>query len=201
MGAAASAPPRANAPRSSSPTRTRRCLSSPAPSPRRGIYPPLGYPVVYTSAKQAIGVADLRERLRGRLSVLAGPSGVGKSSLLNAVQPGLGLRAQAISQATQKGRHTTVYPELLLLEEGGFVADTPGLRALALWDIEPEELDGYFVELRPLVAGCAFSNCTHLNEPGCAIRAAVAAGQIAVSRYQSYCRMRLGESYLELTGE
>jgi ribosome biogenesis GTPase len=166
-----------------------------------GAYPPLGYPVLYTSAKHAAGVTDLRERLRGRLSVLAGPSGVGKSSLLNAVQPGLGLRAQAVSLATQKGRHTTVYPELLPLEAGGFVADTPGLRALALWDIEPEELDGYFVEMRPLVAGCAFSNCTHLTEPGCAIRSAVAAGQIALSRYQSYCRMRLGESNVEPTSE
>lgn len=158
-----------------------------------GLYPPLGYPVVYTSAATGEGLPELRERLRGQLSVLAGPSGVGKSSLLNALQPGLGLRAQAISRATQKGRHTTVYPELLPLEAGGFVADTPGMRALALWDVEPEELDGYFVEFGPLVARCEFGDCTHLSEPGCAVRQAVAAGRIAPSRYESYCRLRTGE--------
>lgn len=170
-------------------------LTSPAQAEALfGLYPPLGYPVLYTSARLGTGVDELRQRLHGRLSVLAGPSGVGKSSLLNAVQPGLGLRAQTISRATQKGRHTTVYSELLPLAEGGFVADTPGMRALALWDIEPEELDGYFVEMRPLVALCTFNNCTHLSEPGCAVRAAVEAGAMAASRYQSYCRMRLTQS-------
>jgi ribosome biogenesis GTPase len=158
-----------------------------------GIYPPLGYPVIYTSVRTHVGLEELRARLHGKLSVLAGPSGVGKSSLLNAIQPGLGLQAKAVSQATQKGRHTTVYSELLPLEGGGYVADTPGMRALALWDVEPEELDGYFVELKPLVAYCAFSDCTHLHEPGCAVRQAVAAGQIAASRYDSYCRLRRGE--------
>jgi ribosome biogenesis GTPase len=155
-----------------------------------GIYPPLGYRVIYTSARQSLGIDELRTQLRGRLSVLAGPSGVGKSSLLNAVQPGLGLRAREISQATRKGRHTTVFSELLPLEAGGYVADTPGMRALALWDVEPEELDGYFVEIKPLVPLCEFSDCTHRAEPGCAVRAAVEAGRIARSRYDSYCRMR-----------
>lgn len=165
------------------------------------IYPPLGYPVVSTSARTGRGVDELRERLRGRLSVLAGPSGVGKSSLLNALEPGLGLRARTVSHATQKGRHTTVHPELWPLAVGGFVADTPGLRALALWDIEAEELDGYFVEIRPLVERCAFNNCTHLSEPGCAIRGAVAAGEIAGSRYQSYCRMRVAEDNADISHE
>ena len=155
-----------------------------------GLYTQIGYPVVYTSAITGQGVAELRERLRARLSVFAGPSGAGKSSLLNAVQPGLGLKARAVSEATTKGRHTTVYPELLPLAEGGFVADTPGLRALALWDIEPEELDGYFMEMGPYVAQCEFSDCTHTHEPGCAVRQAVQAGKIAQSRYESYCRMR-----------
>lgn len=158
-----------------------------------GIYPALGYKVLYTSAQTGLGIVALREQLHGRLSVLAGPSGVGKSSLLNALQPGLGLLARAVSSATQKGRHTTVHPELWPLAEGGFVADTPGMRALALWDIEAEELDGYFVEIKPLVDQCAYNNCTHLQEPGCAVREAVAAGQIARSRYDSYCRMRAGE--------
>lgn len=159
-----------------------------------GLYPALGYPVLYTSAKTGEGLNELKNCLRGKLSVLAGPSGVGKSSLLNAIQPGLGLRSQAISRATQKGKHTTVHPELWPLEGGGFLADTPGLRALSLWDVEPEELDAYFVEIRPLVAECEFSNCSHLNEPGCAVRAAVAAGEISASRYDSYCRIRVGEN-------
>jgi len=157
------------------------------------LYRVLGYPVVYPSTLTGEGVETLRDQLRGKLSALAGPSGVGKSSLLNAVQPGLGLKANAISQATSKGRHTTVFPELLPLTEGGFVADTPGLKALALWDIEPEELDGYFVEIKPLVAQCEFSDCTHLTEPGCAVRAAVERGEIHTSRYESYGRLRTGE--------
>jgi ribosome biogenesis GTPase len=158
-----------------------------------GLYPPLGYPVIYASARAGDGVPELRRQLIGRLSVLAGPSGVGKSSLLNAVQPGLGLRAREVSRATSKGRHTTVVPELLPLDEGGFVADTPGMRALALWDIEPEELDGYFVEIRPLVAECEFNDCTHRHEPGCAVRRAVEAGTVSPSRYESYCRLRSGD--------
>ncbi|MGQ0604013.1 MAG: ribosome small subunit-dependent GTPase A, partial [Anaerolineales bacterium] len=159
-----------------------------------GLYPPLGYPVIYTSTKNDTGIDALRAQLHGKLSVLAGPSGVGKSTLLNAVQPGLGLKARAISQATQKGRHTTVFSELLPLEAGGFVADTPGMRALALWDVEPEELDGYFVEMKPLVEACAFNDCTHLSEPGCAVRAAVEASRIARSRYESYSRLRSEEA-------
>jgi len=159
-----------------------------------GLYAPIGYPVLYTSARSGEGVPDLRNLLRGRLSVLAGPSGVGKSSLLNAVQPGLGLAARAISAATTKGRHTTVVPELLSLEGGGYVADTPGLRAMALWDVEPEELDGLFPEIRPLVAGCEYSDCTHVHEPGCAVREAVAQGKIHPARYDSYRRLRTGEA-------
>jgi ribosome biogenesis GTPase len=158
-----------------------------------GLYPPLGYRVFYTSARTSEGVEALRAQLRGKLSVFAGPSGVGKSSLLNAIQPGLGLHAREVSRATTKGRHTTVHPELWPLEGGGYVADTPGMRALALWDIEPEELDGYFVEIRPLVSHCEFGDCTHRSEPGCAVRAAVERGLITRSRYESYCRLREGD--------
>ncbi len=157
-------------------------------------YVPLGYPVIYTSVHQQEGICELKECLAGKLSVLAGPSGVGKSSLLNAVQPGLGLSVRRISQSTGKGRHTTVVRQLFPLAGGGYVADTPGLKALALWDIEPEELDGYFPELRDLVARCQFSNCTHMHEPGCAVRQAVSSGQVHPQRYQAYVRMRLGES-------
>lgn len=158
-----------------------------------GHYETIGYPVIYTSARQNQGVEALRDHLTGKLSVLAGPSGVGKSSLLNAVQPGLGLAVKDVSQATTKGRHTTVVRQLFPLLGGGYVADTPGLRALALWDIEPEELDGYFPELRDLVSQCAFSDCTHDHEPGCAVLTAVQDGSVHPERYASYRRMRAGE--------
>jgi ribosome biogenesis GTPase len=155
-----------------------------------GHYPALGYDVIYTSVPQDCGLDVLREHLAHKISLLTGPSGVGKSSLLNAIQPGLGLQVRQISQSTSKGRHTTVVRELFPLEGGGYVADTPGLKALAMWDIEPEELDGYFPELRSRVAGCAFSDCTHVHEPGCAVLQAVEAGQVHPARYQSYLRMR-----------
>ncbi|GAB4520726.1 MAG: ribosome small subunit-dependent GTPase A [Anaerolineales bacterium] len=156
------------------------------------VYERLGYPVIYTAVPQALGVEALSARLVGRLSALAGPSGVGKSSLLNAIQPGLGLAVSHISEATQKGRHTTVVRALFPVAGGGFVADTPGIKSLGLWDIEPEELDGYFPEMRDLVSLCAYNDCAHLDEPGCAVRAALARGEISPGRYRSYLRMRLG---------
>jgi ribosome biogenesis GTPase len=159
-----------------------------------GHYPPLGYPVIYTSALDGQGVDELRRQLAGRISLLTGPTGAGKSSLLNAVQPGLGLRVRQVSHATSKGRHTTVVREMLPLDGGGYVADTPGLKALALWDIEPEELDAYFPELRERVAGCQFSDCTHRHEPGCAILDALQKGQIHPLRYRSYLNIRFGDS-------
>jgi ribosome biogenesis GTPase len=143
--------------------------------------------------KVDLGVDDLRTSLTGKISALAGPSGVGKSSLLNAVQPGLGLAVSEISEAFRKGRHTTTVRELFPLEMGGFVADTPGLRSLALWDTEPEELDGYFPEIAPLVTGCQFNDCKHRTEPGCAVRAAVNSGLVRAERYDSYLRLRAGE--------
>jgi len=158
-----------------------------------GIYPTLGYPVIYTSALNGEGVNELRERLAGKISALAGPSGTGKSSLLNAMHPGMGLAVSEISTAFKKGRHTTSVRQLYPLEGGGYVADTPGLRSLALWDAQPEELDGYFPELTSLVAHCQFSDCTHSNEPGCAVRAAVETGRVNPERYDSYLRLRAGE--------
>ncbi len=158
-----------------------------------GLYPPIGYPVLYTCARTGQGVDELRERLTGRVSALAGPSGVGKSSLLNAVQPGLGLAVREVSAAVGKGRHTTTVRELFALEGSGYVADMPGMRSLALWDTEPEELDGYFPELAPLVSQCQFNDCHHKSEPGCAVRAAVEAGRVHPQRYDSYLRLRAGE--------
>jgi ribosome biogenesis GTPase len=158
-----------------------------------GLYSDLDYTVLYTSAKTGEGVPALREHLKGKLSALTGPSGVGKSSLLNVVQPELGLHVREVSEATSKGRHTTQVRELFPLDFGGYVADTPGIRSLALWDTEPEELDAYFVELRDLVQDCQFSDCTHTHEPGCAVRAAVEVGEVSPERYASYLRMRFGD--------
>jgi ribosome biogenesis GTPase len=155
-------------------------------------YLPLGYPLIYTSVRQGRGIDALHKYLRGKISVLAGPSGVGKTSLLNAIQPGLGLAVREVSRRTSKGKHTTVVRELFPLAEGGYVADTPGLKALALWDVEPEEIDGYFPELRTLVADCQFNDCTHVREPGCAVREAVEQGKVHPSRYEAYLRMRSG---------
>jgi ribosome biogenesis GTPase len=157
-----------------------------------GLYHSLGYPVLYTSAKTGKGIRKLRKVLHDRLSVFTGPSGTGKTSLLNRVQPGLGLRTKEV-RAIGKGRHTTVVPELIPLERGGYVADTPGLKAFALWDIEPEEVDAYFPEIRLLVAECEFSDCTHTHEPGCAVIQAVEQGRIAPERYDSYLRIREGQ--------
>jgi ribosome biogenesis GTPase len=158
-----------------------------------GHYFDIGYSLIFSSAKTGKGVQALQETLSGKISVLAGPSGAGKSSLLNAIQPGLGLSVREISQATRKGRHTTVSAAMFPLDAGGYVADTPGLKALALWDIEAEELDAYFPEMKGLVGDCQFSDCTHLHEPGCAVRAAVEQGQVHPERYESYVRLRLGD--------
>jgi len=161
------------------------------------IYEKIGYPVLYTSALTGQGIDALRQHLQGKISVLTGSSGVGKSSLLNAVQPDLGLKVKEVSQATEKGLHTTRHVELVPLDMGGYVADTPGIRSLAVYDLEPGELDGYFREIEPLVAKCQFSDCTHRHEPRCAVRAAVADGRVSAERYDSYQRLREEHEILE----
>ena len=161
-----------------------------------GVYAKIGYPLIYTSAQSSLGLEELQSRLEGRISGLAGPSGVGKSSLLNAIQPELGLAVREVSQLTDKGKHTTVVRQMFPLHAGGYVADLPGLKSLALWDTQPEELDGYFPELRDLVWQCAFNDCTHTDEPGCAVISAVEKGSVDTRRYESYVRMRYGgDSY------
>lgn len=153
-------------------------------------YAEIGYPVLLSSTQTGEGVADLKALLQDKISVLAGSSGVGKSSLLNAIQPGLGLKVNQVSKATGKGLHTTRFAELFPLDEGGYVADTPGIRGLALFDLEPYELDAYFREIAPLVEDCQFSDCSHRHEPGCAVMAAVEDGRIHPQRYDSYLRLR-----------
>jgi ribosome biogenesis GTPase len=153
-------------------------------------YMQMGYPVLYTSARDQLGVAELKTLLQDHLSVFTGPSGVGKTSLLNLVQPGLGRTVKAVSQRRAEGMHTTRDSVLIRLEMGGHLADTPGMRTLTLWDIEPEELDGYYRDIALLVGHCKFNDCSHHNETGCAIRAAIEAGRVAPSRYQSYLQLR-----------
>jgi ribosome biogenesis GTPase len=159
-----------------------------------GLYERIGYEVVFTSAAEGKGVDELRRVVCSGLSALTGPSGVGKSSLLNRVQPGLGLRVGAVSAAIGKGRHTTVTAELIHLECGGYVADTPGLRELGLWAVEREELHYFFPEFEDFLGSCRYGNsCTHSHEPGCQVRSAVDQGAVSASRYDSYLRMLKGE--------
>jgi len=156
-----------------------------------GLYATLGYPLILTSAKSGEGVAEFKAHLRGKISAMAGPSGVGKSSLLNRIQPGLNLAISEVG-VVNKGKHTTVTREMFPLESGGYVADAPGWKSLALWDTKPEEMDAYFPELAELVAKCQFSDCTHVHEPGCAVRAGLADGRVSAERYESYLRLRGG---------
>jgi ribosome biogenesis GTPase len=154
-------------------------------------YETIGYPVLYTSAVTGAGLDALRELLQNKISVFTGPSGVGKTSLLNQVQPGLGRAVKQVSRYHQEGQHTTRDSELVRLTFGGYLADTPGMRTLMIWDVEPEELDAYFLEIAAQAPRCRFAaDCAHRAEPGCAVRAAVEAGQIARSRYDSYLALR-----------
>ena len=153
-------------------------------------YEDAGYEVHYTSVKTGEGLDELKGALHDKVSVFVGPSGVGKSSLLNALYPGLNLKVGRISEAYGKGRHTTVGGYLIRLPGGGAVADTAGLREISLWMIPPEELPDCFPEFRPHLDECRFNDCAHLQEPGCAIREAVEEGEIAASRYDSYAQLR-----------
>jgi ribosome biogenesis GTPase len=149
-----------------------------------------GYPLHLTSVVAGLGLEALRAEVGGRSSALTGPSGVGKSSLMNTLFPGLDLRTAEISESVNKGRHTTVGAVLHPLPGGGYVADTPGLREVGLWGLDVEELGHCFPELRTLLGHCRFADCTHLVEPGCTVREAVAAGRVSRGRYESYIKLR-----------
>ena len=152
-------------------------------------YAALGYPVIYTSALDGTGVDALRALTADKTSAFVGPSGVGKSSLLNALEPSLGLATGEVSETLDKGRHTTRVAQLHPLSHGGYLADTPGIRELASFALPARELAGCFPEMRPFLGACRFVDCLHAKEPGCAVREAVERGEIARDRYDSYQRI------------
>ena len=161
--------------------------------PLIGVYSQLGYRVLPISAQTGYGLDRVRNILRGRQSVVTGQSGVGKSSLLNAIEPGLGLQVKEVSGDTQKGKHTTTTATLIPLSFGGYVVDTPGIRQFQLWDVSPEEVAGFYRDIRPYVSRCKFTNCSHRHETNCAVKDAVADSRIDTRRYESYVHLFEGE--------
>ncbi|GMQ80888.1 MAG: ribosome small subunit-dependent GTPase A [Rhodothermia bacterium] len=153
------------------------------------LYSGIGYTVIHTSATTGDGVETFATELKNKTSAIVGPSGVGKSSLLNQIEPELGLRVGEVSMRTQKGTHTTTFAALYPLSFGGYVVDTPGLREYGLIDIEPETLSHHFIEFESFSDECKFPNCTHDHEPDCRVKEAVESGEISVERYESYLNM------------
>lgn len=149
-------------------------------------YGTIGYPLVFTSAVDSAGTGKLREMLRGRTTVVAGPSGVGKSSLINLLQPLADAKTGEISHKIARGRHTTRHTELIFIEEGTYIMDTPGFSSLYITDFEKEELKELFREFREHAGGCRFQGCAHINEPGCRVKEALEAGEISRIRYEDY---------------
>ena len=152
-----------------------------------GGFSQLGYKTLLVSAETGRSIAVLSELLKDKKSVVVGQSGVGKSSLLNAIQPGLGLRVGVVSNENQKGKHTTTSAKLIDLSFGGYIVDTPGIRQFELWDVITEEIAGFFRELRPFTDRCKYPNCTHIHESDCLVKNAVADGDLDIRRYESYC--------------
>jgi ribosome biogenesis GTPase len=159
----------------------------------KSIYESIGYPTAEVSALQGIGLGKVKEFLKGKITLISGHSGVGKSSLINAIAPDLRLRTGEVSNFAQKGIHTTTFAEMFDLGEGTRIIDTPGIKELGLMEVGEEELSHYFPEMRMFLNQCKFHNCRHLNEPDCRIQTAVDKGEIAPERYNSYLSMIAGE--------
>ena len=166
-------------------------------APLVGVYGQMGYTVLTVSAVTGVGINRLNALVRGKQSVVAGQSGVGKSSLLNCIEPDLSLRVRSVSEENSKGRHTTTAALLIPLtsgtNDGGYIVDTPGIRQFQLWDVIPEEVAGYYRDIRPYVSQCRFPDCTHTHEDDCAVKDAVADGRIDLRRYDSYCHLHDGD--------
>lgn len=158
-----------------------------------GMYHDVGYKVLIVSATEKQNLEAFEEILLNKTTLLAGHSGVGKSTLINAIEPTLDLKVQTISKAHLKGRHTTTFAEMYQLPKGGFIIDTPGIKEFGLVDFEPWELSHYFPEMRVLFNKCRFDNCTHNNEPGCQVKKGVENGMISILRYNNYLNMLMGE--------
>jgi ribosome biogenesis GTPase len=154
---------------------------------RKEMYEAIGYTVILMSVEKNEGIKEVQEVLQGKTSLVSGHSGVGKSSFINALIPSFALKTQEVSGWSGKGLHTTTFAEMYDLPFGGRIIDTPGIREFGLVDISKQELSHYFPEMRPLISHCQFNNCLHINEPGCAVKAAVESGKINVERYVSYC--------------
>lgn len=161
--------------------------------PLVGVYSRMGYDVLLLSVRDGTSVAALRNLIIGKRSVVVGQSGVGKSSLLNAIESGLNLRVGTVSEETQKGKHTTTVAKLIKIASGGYIVDTPGIRTMELWDVIPAEVGGTFRDLRPFINHCRFPDCTHRHEANCAVKDAVADGRLDARRYESYLQLFAGD--------
>jgi ribosome biogenesis GTPase len=159
----------------------------------KAIYEKIGYPCYEVSALEGTNIELVQELLKDKVTLFSGHSGVGKSSLINALLPDLDLRTNQVSDWSDKGMHTTTFAEMFELPQGGFIIDTPGIRELGVIDIEKQELSHFFPEMRALMNQCRFNNCRHINEPGCAVLEAVENGEIELSRYESYLSIYNGK--------
>jgi ribosome biogenesis GTPase len=153
------------------------------------VYGQIGYSTLFTSGVTGEGIGELMKAMKDRISVVVGPSGVGKSTLLNTIQPGLNLRTSEVSLSTNKGKHATSWVELMPLDIGGYVVDTPGLRAVGLWGVTKNNLGSFFPEIKERMSLCRFPNCSHIHEPDCEVKMAVEAGEVNTKRYDSYMRI------------
>lgn len=159
----------------------------------KDMYESIGYPVLFLSALKGEGVEELKNQCKNKTSLFSGHSGVGKSTLVNQIIPGIQLRTSAVSDASSKGVHTTTFAEMHRIPSGGFIIDSPGIRELGIVELEKEEISHYFPEMRDLLNECRFNNCSHTNEPGCAIKKAVDENKISLIRYESYLSILANE--------